>query len=177
MGKRATKREPVIELGSAKARPGEKAWGQLFVREGKKSVRLAVAVIRGAQPGPHAVLLANQHGAELNGFEAIRRVVEELNPAKVRGTVYALPSMNPRAAMLGEQSWPEDRHAELVKAYGAGPYKDTKGEYRTPYNLNWIWPGKKGGSLAERVIFEVWNRAALAPHRRADPLVSLLYRH
>ena len=173
MGKRRSSAAGRIELGSAKARPGEKAWGQLFVRQGEKSVRLAAAVVHGARPGPHAVLIANQHGTELNGFESIRRVVEELDPAKLRGTVFALPSMNPRAAMLGDASWPEERHAELVKAYGPGPYKNVKGEYRTPYNLNWIWPGKKGGSLAERVIHEVWTRAVLAPHRRADLLVDL----
>ena len=162
-----------VSLGSARARLGQKAWGQLFVREGKKTVRLAVGVIHGARPGPHAVLIANQHGSELNGFESIRRVVEEIDPARARGTVFALPSMNPRAAMLGQACWPEKEHARLVKAYGAGPYKDAKGEYRTGHNLNWIWPGKKGGSLAQRMIHEVWTRAVMASHRRADLLVDL----
>lgn len=167
------KKVPLVGLGSARVRPGGKAWGQLSVRRGKKSVRLAVGVVHGARPGPHAVLLANQHGAELNGFEAIRRVVEELDPAKLRGTVFALPSMNPRAAMLGEQSWPEKQHARLVRTFGSGPYKNVKGDYRTAYNLNWLWPGKENGSLAERIVFEVWNRAVMAPHRRADLLVDL----
>ena len=164
---------PLVRLGSTRARPGQKAWGQLSVRNGKKSVRLAVGVVHGARPGPHAVLLANQHGSELNGFEAIRRTIEELDPTKLRGTVFALPSMNPRAAMLGEQCWPERQHAKLVRSFGAGPYKNVKGDYRTPYNLNWLWPGKENGSLAERIVFEVWNRAVLAPHRRADLLVDL----
>lgn len=75
--------------------------------------------------------------------------------------------------MLGEQCWPEEQHAKLVKSCGAGPYKSGKGDYRTAYNFNWIWPGKKSGSLAQRVIYEAWNRAVMAPHRRADLLVDL----
>ena len=174
MGRSSTrKKTPIVELGSASARPGAKAWGQLAVRRGKKSVRLAIGVVHGARPGPHAVLLANQHGMELSGFEAIRRVVDELDPAKLSGTVFALPSMNPRAAMLGEQCWPEKQHARLVRSFGAGPYENAKGDYRTQHNLNWLWPGKKNGSLAARIVFEVWSRAVMAPHRRADLLVDL----
>jgi len=165
--------DTIVALGSARARPGEKAWGQLSVRQRGKGVRLAAAVVNGAQPGPHAVLLANQHGCELTGFEAIRRLVEGLDPAKLRGTVFALPAMNPRAAMLGEQCWPEEQHTKLLKAYGAGPYKGVAGDYRTAYNMNWLWPGRRDGSLAQRAVFEVWNRAVTAPHRRADLLVDL----
>jgi len=174
MGHSSTRRKtPIAELGSARARPGEKAWGQLGVRRGKKSVRLAAGVVHGATPGPHAVLLANQHGIELSGFEAIRRVVEELDPATMHGTVFALPSMNPRAAMLGEQCWPEEQHARLLRSFGAGPYKNAKCDYRTRYNLNWQWPGKANGSLADRIVFEIWNRAVMAPHRHAGLLVDL----
>ena len=162
-----------IELGTARAQSGRKAWGQLTVRQRHKQVRLPVAVVHGAKPGPHAVLLANQHGLELNGVEAIRCVVEELNPEAIRGTVFAVPSMNPRAAMLADQCWPEEHHARLVRSFGAGPYRNVKGDYRSPYNMNWLWPGRRAGSLVERIIWEVWNRAVIAPHRRADLVVDL----
>ena len=46
-----------IHLGSASTGPGRKAWGQLRVAQGKKDVRLPVAVIHGAQPGPHVVMI------------------------------------------------------------------------------------------------------------------------
>ena len=68
-----------LEFGSAKAARGQKSWGQLRVREGKKSVRLPVVVIHGAAAGEHAVVLANQHGGEVNGIESIRRFAEEVD--------------------------------------------------------------------------------------------------
>lgn len=126
-----------IQLGTAKARPGQKAWGQIHVREGRKYVRLPACVIHGARPGEHVVLLANQHGVELNGVEAIRRLCEEIDPKKLKGTVFAVPSANPRAAMLKQQAWIEDKPK--------GKSADGQDHYRNPYNMNFQWPGKRGG--------------------------------
>lgn len=163
----------IIEFGSAKAAPGRKAWGQLHVVRGKKDVSLPVAVIHGARPGRHMVMMANQHGRELNGFEAIRQFVEQVNPRRMSGTVFAIPSMNPRAAMLRSTNWPEERHAQLLREFGAGPYQGVPAPYQGTLNLNWIWPGKPDGTLADRIDHEVWTKAILAPHRKADLVLDL----
>jgi len=147
-----------VEFGSAVAGPGRKAWGQLEVREGRKRVKLGVCAVNGAKPGNHVVLMANQHGVELNGIESIRRVCEEIDPQKLKGTVFAIPSMNPKAALLGRQAWVESKSAEKTREDNS---------YGTPYNMNFQWPGRKGDTLVARMAYEVWNRAVLAPHRRA----------
>ena len=156
-----------VKLGSASARPGQKACGQLLVKEGKKSVRLPVAVLHGRRPGPHLVFLANQHGNEINGFEAIRQLVAATEPRRLCGTVFCFATLNPRAAMLMQPNWLEEHEGESPR------YDSRFTVYDNPYNLNGNWPGRQGGTLAQRVIHEVWRRAILAPHRRADLVLDI----
>ena len=160
----------VLQFGSAKARAGQKAWGQLRVREGKKQVRLPVAVINGRRDGEHVVMLANQHGSEYNGIESIRRFCEEVDPGKMRGSVFAVPSANPRAAMLVNEFFPEDVPPDEVSAYRSGRNRDASYDRNAnPLNMNRRWPGQKGsGLLVDRMVYEIWNRAVMAPHRRAS---------
>ncbi len=156
-----------LVFGTASARPGRTAWGQLAVREAGRAVRLPVVVLHGRRPGPHLVFLANQHGEEINGFEAVRRLAAETDPRRLRGTVFAVACMNPRAALAMQQSWLEAHEGESPR-YDAGLTVWTN-----PYNLNGNWPGRAGGTLAQRVVHEVWRRAIWAPHRRADLVLDI----
>jgi len=164
-----------IRLGSASAARGEKAWGQLRIRQAGVSTALPVAVIVGEKDGPHAVFLANQHGAELNGFESIRRAVSDIDPARLKGSVFAVASANPRGAMLGESDWPEAYHEQLLAKHGKGPYKPIPGAKPSPYdlNMNRNWPGDKNGLFVRRVAHELWTHAVMADHGRAHLLVDL----
>jgi predicted deacylase len=154
-----------VRFGTAQAAPGRKAWGHLHAREGKRRVSLAVGVINGRIPGEHVVLLANQHGVELNGVEVLRRLFEETNPREVRGTVFLVPSCNPVAALRNEQTWVEDPRKIKRSGEEAG--------YRNEYNMNFNWPGCRGASLVKRVCHEIWSQAVLAPHRRASLVVDI----
>jgi uncharacterized protein len=149
-----------IRFGTAAALPGRKAFGQLRVVQGRKRVALPVCVIHGARPGRHVVVLANQHGTELNGIESLRRFCETADPARMRGSVCAVLSCNPRAAMAGQPVWTEEDPRAAVT-------------YDGPYNMNYNWPGRVGGRLVERVAHEIWSQAVMAPHRRADVVLDL----
>lgn len=157
----------MLAIGTARANPGGKSWGQLRVRESKKSVNLPVAVIHGKKAGPHMVFIANQHGNELNGFAAIREFVNRVNPRQMRGTIFAFPTVNPLAARQLTNSWLEEHEGEYPR------YDSNLSVYENPYNMNGNWPGKKGGTLAQRVIFELWNKAIMARHRRADFVLDI----
>ena len=158
-----------IKCGTAKASAGEKAWGQLLVRQGAKKVRLPVVVINGRAPGEHVVLMANQHGGEINGVESIRRFAEEVDPRRMKGTVFAFPSANPRAALLKNECWPEDDDPGLVARSKGCPYLPKGGDRSScNYNMNRKWPGKTDGLLVERMTYEIWNRGIRAPHARAS---------
>ena len=54
-------------------------------------VRIPVLTVTGAKPGPRAVIMACQHGRELNGIAAAERVFNQLDPAKLAGEVVFLP--------------------------------------------------------------------------------------
>ena len=163
-----------VDFGDAHAAPGEKAWGLLRVSEGGKSVRLAVGIVNGASPGPHFVAIAGHHGQEVNGFASIRSFFGEVDPRQLSGTIFVIPCANPHAAMMRSYAWPEDQHAELVGRHGDGPYPPALAEEdKQRLNMQCLWPGRKGGLLAERVTHEIWNEAIHAPHRRADFVIDM----
>lgn len=164
-----------LSFGTAKAGRGHKAWGTLRVREGKKQVRLPVAVVNGQGDGEHVVVLANQHGGEVNGVEAIRLFVEQVDPRKMKGSVFLVPSANPRAAMMANEFYPEDADAEEIARYQGGRYREPGYDRNEcPYNMNRRWPGEKGsGLIVDRVVHEIWTRAVIAPHRKASLLLDI----
>jgi len=163
-----------LKFGSAQAAPGSKAWGQIRVREAGMQARIPTVVINGMKSGEHVLFLANQHGGEVNGIESIRRFVEDVDPKKLRGSVFAVPSANPKAAMLANEYYPEDATPEESERYRGGAYRPPDYDRNVcPWNMNRVWPGRKGGNLVERVVYEIWNRGVMAPHRRASLLVDI----
>ena len=156
------RKSDTINFGTAKAAPGEKAWGRLNVKEGSKQARLGVCAINGSRPGEHVLFLANQHGTEINGVEAIRRFCEDVDPTRIKGSVFCVFSANPTAAMQSSAVWNE---GDKVDPKEAG--------YRSSYNMNFNWPAKKGGLLVQRACHEIWSRGVDAPHRKASLVVDL----
>lgn len=71
--------------------------------------RIPVLTVTGARPGPLAVIMACQHGRELNGIAAIERAFARLRPADLSGTVVFLPVMNPVAARTHTQEYPTEK--------------------------------------------------------------------
>lgn len=88
---------------------------------------LPVAVLNGRSPGPCLWLSATIHGDELNGLEIIRRVLREIDPAKLCGTVIAVPVVNVFGFVEQDRYLPDRR------------------------DLNRSFPGSPNGSLAARL--------------------------
>jgi uncharacterized protein len=91
-------------------------------------VELAVHVIRGAQDGPKLAMVGGIHGDEPLGTEAVRRVLKEIDPEQVSGTIVALPVANPYAFEASKRFTPADG-----------------------LNFNRIMPGDSAGSLTEQL--------------------------
>src|ERR1043166_2293543 len=155
----------ILNLGTAAAKAGKKSWGQLHVSEGKKKASLAVCAIHGAKPGPHLVVVANQHGQEVNGIESVRRFCEEVDPKQLKGTMFAIPSMNPYATMAMKQVWDEDDPPRTLK-----PDED---HYRNRYNMNYSWKRQRGGLLVEAITYEVWHKAISSSQRKACAVIDI----
>jgi hypothetical protein len=86
-----------LQVGSAIALPGEITYGWF---EGPElpmgfSEKLPVIIAQGREPGPTFWITANIHGNELTGIPAIHDTITAELAQNLRGTVVALPSLNP----------------------------------------------------------------------------------
>ncbi len=109
-------------------------------------LRLALHEVVGAQPGPTFGLSAAVHGDEVHPIEVVRRCVETVDPARLRGRILALPVVNPLAL-----EW-VSRHTPL-----------------DDQNLNRVFPGDPAGWITERIADVVTRKFA----RHLDYLVDL----
>ena len=90
-------------------------------------VSIPVQVVHGREPGPVVWVNAAIHGDEVVGVEVIRRVLQQLSPKTLRGTVVAVPVVNVLGFMSGDRYLPDRR------------------------DLNRSFPGSARGSLAARI--------------------------
>ncbi len=95
------------------------------------AIPMPVQVLHGKKDGPRLFLTAALHGDELNGMEIIRRVVARLDPARIRGTVLAVPVVNMFGLITQSRYLPDRR------------------------DLNRSFPGTPNGSLASRLACTV----------------------
>ena len=130
-----------ISLGTASAAPGESDIGRLDVGETRdgSSVGLPVAVINGVDDGKRLYLQAVSDGDELNGLGVIRRVVPQLDPARIAGSILVVGIVNYFGYQVAEHRNPID---------------DRK--------LNRTFPGDRGGSSSERISAAVFEAAKTA---------------
>jgi len=88
--------------------------------------------------GPTAYVQAAQHGIELNGPAALRRLHWRLLDAEIAGTVVVVPVVNALAF--------DSRSYMTPAAYDA-----------VNPNLNRVWPGNDDGTLQEQLAAELWR--------------------
>jgi hypothetical protein len=68
--------------------PGSSKWRK------RRGTNIPVAVIRGLKPGPTLALVAGAHGTEYASIIALEKLIQELNPAEISGTVIVVPLVN-----------------------------------------------------------------------------------
>ncbi len=123
------KAEPALEILGTKVEPGEShrlLWVAGETSYGSK-LETPVYVIRGKHSGPTLCLTAAIHGDELNGVEIVRKLVSDLSPRKLYGTVIGVPIVNLLGFTRGTRYLPDRR------------------------DLNRYFPGNPEGSSASRI--------------------------
>ncbi len=117
--------------------------------------QVPVIVVKGARPGPRLLLTAGIHGDELNGIDVIHQLVAGLDPARLAGTVVAVPGLNTPGLLQSEREWTPDAS-------------------RGQPNLNRVMPGEDGAANGSGGIADyagrLWSRV-LRPN--ADQAVDL----
>ena len=121
-----------FSVGTASAAPGQKATGYLEVPAGvDAATNIPVVVINGSKPGPVLALVTGAHGTEYVSIIAVEKLISNLDPAQISGTVILLPLVNIASF---EQKVP---HVNPI---------DNK-------SMNRFYPGKADGTQTERASF------------------------
>ena len=133
---RAQEAWPPLELLGETIAPGEKwrlSWvsGETFAGA---PVPIPARVARGSQPGPTLCLTAGIHGDELNGIEVVRRVLQEIDPSRLRGTLIGVPIVNLAGFRQASRYLPDRR------------------------DLNRHFPGRANGSAAARIAHSFFEQ-------------------
>ena len=136
-----------FSVGTASAAPGQKATGYLEVPAGVDAgTNIPVAVVNGTKPGSVLALVTGAHGTEYASIIAVERLIVDLDPAKISGTVILIPLVNIASF---EQKVP---HVNPV---------DNK-------SMNRFYPGKADGTQTERVSFLITEQVV----DRSDYLID-----
>lgn len=93
--RRSGYRDP-ITIGGVDVLPGETRTVEVRIPPtfSNDHLTLDVHVVRGSKPGPVLFVCAAIHGDEINGIEIIRRVINHVTPARLTGTLLAIPIVN-----------------------------------------------------------------------------------
>lgn len=94
--------------------------------------------VASGQPGPRVFLLAAQHGAEVQGSEAARRLVADAATRLQAGSLLVVPCANPRALRLRRHNL----NSAPEKPHGAD----------NSQNMNCLWPGDPEGNDTQRLV-------------------------
>ncbi len=138
--------EPIWLLG-VEVMPGTASrlsWAATELFEGVP-VSTPVLVVNGARPGPVLCLTAAIHGDELNGIEMVRRVMHDMVPDKLAGTIIGVPIVNVQGFRRGSRYLPDRR------------------------DLNRYFPGNPRGSAASRIAHSFFTNVVM----HCDALVDL----
>ena len=136
-----------FSVGTATAAPGQKATGYLEVPAGVDAATgIPVAVVRGSKPGPVLALVSGAHGTEYASVIAVEKLIQEVDPTQVSGTVILIPLVN-------IQSF-------LQKVPHVNPV-DGK-------SMNRFYPGKPDGTQTERASYLITRQVV----ERSDYLVD-----
>ena len=102
----------------------------------EKRLELPLTLICGAKEGPTMMISAGVHGAEYIGVQALSELSRELDPNDTAGNVICLHVANPSA------------FRDYVRFFVP---EDGK-------NLNRVFPGKKDGTLSERIAWTITEK-------------------
>lgn len=104
----------------------------------QNTIDVPVIIERSKKPGPTVLITAGIHGDEVNGVEIVRQIISKgINKPK-KGTIICVPVINVFGFLNMNREFPDGR------------------------DLNRVFPGTKGGSLASRVAFKLVTE--ILPH-------------
>ena len=97
----------------------------------QNTIDVPVIIERSKIPGPTVLITAGIHGDEVNGVEIVRQIIAKGINKPRKGTIICVPVINVFGFIHMDREFPDGR------------------------DLNRVFPGGKGGSLASRVAYKL----------------------
>lgn len=121
--------QEAFHIAGTQITPGSRRVLQLALAQlyTQSPLTVPLEVVHGRQPGPVLLICAAIHGDELNGIEIVNQVLARVNPARLKGTLVAVPVVNVFGFIHKSRYLPDRR------------------------DLNRCFPGSEKGSLGARV--------------------------
>lgn len=137
-----------MKIGTITAERGEKAFGFLKALEthGRFDVHIPLHIVEGASDGPVLLVQAGVSGLEIEPALILPKVVAELNPAEISGTLLLVPLLNTSGF-------------EFEQVHAIWDDKD----------LNTLGRGKADGTVSEQLIHAYYEQVVSV----ADALVDI----
>ncbi|MBM4187489.1 MAG: succinylglutamate desuccinylase [Gemmatimonadetes bacterium] len=125
-----------LTIGNVTARPGESRSGAIAIPAGSDAgTEIPITIVRGSRPGPTLALIAGTHGSEVAPIVGLQRVRERVQANDLAGTLVLVHVAN-LPSFLGRTVY----------------YSPVDGK-----NLNRVYPGKRDGTVSERIAFAITN--------------------
>lgn len=127
-----------MQVGTVSVMPGEVKRGGIPIGADmyRAEREIPIIVVRGVEDGPRLWLNGATHGDEPEGPFSIFLALQQIDPAKLKGTIVACPVMNVNAFTAGTRGDPLDTFS---------------------YDMNRLYPGKANGYPTERVAWAHWQ--------------------
>src|SRR5215208_7201897 len=113
----------VLTIGGERIQPGTRATVRVPITTGLNGAELGMWVhaVHGSQRGPVLALLSTLHGGEWFSIAVLRQVIQESDPASLRGTLLAVPVANPPALVLLTRNMPDESDSPDMNRIFPGP--------------------------------------------------------
>jgi predicted deacylase len=135
-------------VGTATAAQGREATGTIEVPAGvDAALHIPVAVFHGAWPGPVLALVSGSHGTEYASILALEKVIGEIDPTELNGTLIVVPLVNIPSF--------EQKIVHVNPVDGK--------------SMNRFYPGRADGTQSERAAFAITREVV----DRCDYLIDL----
>ncbi|TLX72991.1 succinylglutamate desuccinylase [Labilibacter sediminis] len=126
----------LFTIGSIEVKNGEKVSDSLIVEKGiDEGTFIPITIINGANSGPVLTLFAGIHGTEYVPIITLQQVLNEIDPDEISGTLILV-------------------HVANIPSFS------TRNAYKSQIdnkNLNRAFPGKKDGTISERIAYTLTN--------------------
>jgi hypothetical protein len=137
-----------MKVGNLESKKGQKVSGVITAgyTTAQMPIDIPINIIEGEKDGPVLAVSGAVHGAEVIGTLGILKVLRELDPKKLRGTLIAVPVGNQSAFEFGDR----------VTKWDGG-------------NLNRMGRGKEDGTLTQRIAYFYYHEVVA----KSDALIDI----